>query len=59
VDELAETAFRRHYGQVYSFVRRRSANQADAEDIAAEVFADAAEALDRFRPGASPVLAWL
>jgi RNA polymerase sigma factor (sigma-70 family) len=59
VDELAEKAFRRHYGQVYAFVRRRSASEADAEDIAAEVFADAAEALDRFRPGASPVLAWL
>jgi RNA polymerase sigma factor (sigma-70 family) len=59
VDELAEKAFRRHYGQVYAFVRRRSASEADAEDIAAEVFADAAKALDRFRPGASPVLAWL
>lgn len=59
MEELAETAFRRHYRHVYSFVRRRSANDADAEDVTAQVFADAAEALGRFRPGSSPVLAWL
>jgi RNA polymerase sigma-70 factor (ECF subfamily) len=40
-------------------VRKRSATDADAEDIAADVFAAAAGALDRFRPGATPVLAWL
>lgn len=59
MDGLAEKAFRRHYRQVYSFVRRRSASDADAEDVTAGVFADAAEALGRFRPGTSPVLAWL
>ncbi len=59
VEDLAETAFRRHYRQVYSFVRRRSASDAEAEDVAAQVFADASEALSRFRPGSSPVLAWL
>jgi RNA polymerase sigma factor (sigma-70 family) len=59
VDELAAEAFRRHYRQVYGFVRRRTPNEADAEDVVAEVFADAAAALGRFRPGSSPVLAWL
>ena len=59
MEELAEKAFRRHYRQVYSFVRRRSASDVDAEDVTAEVFAAAAEALPRFRPGSSPVLAWL
>jgi RNA polymerase sigma factor (sigma-70 family) len=59
VEDLAGQAFRRHYRQVYGFVRRRSASDADAEDVVAEVFADAAAGLDRFRPGATPVLAWL
>jgi RNA polymerase sigma-70 factor (ECF subfamily) len=56
---LAELAFRRHYGDVYRFVRRRSPSWVDAEDVTAEVFADAAKGLDRFEPGATPVLAWL
>jgi RNA polymerase sigma factor (sigma-70 family) len=56
---LAELAFRRHYGDVYRFVRRRTPSWADAEDVTAEVFADAAKALDEFEPGATPVLAWL
>jgi RNA polymerase sigma-70 factor (ECF subfamily) len=59
VEELAAQAFRRHYRQVYGFVRRRSSSDAQAEDITGDVFADAAAALGRFRPGATPVLAWL
>jgi RNA polymerase sigma factor (sigma-70 family) len=59
VEELAGQAFRRHYRQVYGFVRRRSSSDAQAEDITGDVFADAAAALDAFRPGAAPVLAWL
>jgi RNA polymerase sigma factor (sigma-70 family) len=59
VDDLAAQAFKRHYRQLYGFVRRRTACDVDAEDVVAEVFADAAAALDRFRPGATPVLAWL
>lgn len=59
MEELAAQAFRSHYGKVYAFVRRRSSTDADAEDVTAEVFADAAERLDRFRPGETPVLAWL
>jgi RNA polymerase sigma factor (sigma-70 family) len=59
VDEAAADAFRRHYRQVYGFVRRRTPSAADAEDVVAEVFAAAAERLERFEPGAPPVLAWL
>lgn len=56
---LAERAFRRHYGQVYRYLRRRTASDADAEELAQAVFADAAAGLDDFREGTSPVLAWL
>jgi RNA polymerase sigma-70 factor, ECF subfamily len=59
VEELAGQAFRRHYRQVYGFVRRRASSDAQAEDITGDVFADAAAALDGFTPGATPVLAWL
>jgi RNA polymerase sigma-70 factor (ECF subfamily) len=59
VDDRAGQAFRRHYRQLYGFVRRRTVSDVDAEDVVAEVFADAATALERFRPGATPVLAWL
>jgi RNA polymerase sigma factor (sigma-70 family) len=51
--------FRRHYRDVYRYVRRRSRSDADAEDVTQEVFADAAAALDRFKPGSPPMLAWL
>ena len=56
---LAESAFREHYGRVYRFVRSRTASDAEAEEIAQTVFAEAAARLDAFKPGASPVLAWL
>ncbi len=59
MSEPAEQAFRRHYRDVYGFVRRRSATSAEAEDITADVFVAAVAGLDRFEPGATPVLAWL
>jgi RNA polymerase sigma-70 factor (ECF subfamily) len=59
VEELAAQAFRRHYRQVFGFVRRRSSSDAQAEDITGDVFADAAAALEDFTPGPTPVLAWL
>jgi RNA polymerase sigma-70 factor (ECF subfamily) len=59
VDSFAETAFRRHYVQVYRFVRRRTSSREDAEDVAQAVFEDAMAGLERFTIGASPVLAWL
>jgi RNA polymerase sigma-70 factor (ECF subfamily) len=57
---VAEAAFRRHYLQVYRFVRRRTSSREDAEDVAQAVFEDAVAGLERFtteRP--APVLAWL
>jgi RNA polymerase sigma-70 factor (ECF subfamily) len=59
MEEPAARAFKHHYRDVYDFVRRRSATDVEAEDVTAEVFEAAAAGLDRFRPGAAPVLAWL
>ena len=59
VDREPKADLRRHYRDVYRYVRRRSRTDADAEDVTQEVFADAAAALERFRPGSPPILAWL
>lgn len=59
MSESAEHAFRRHYRDVYGFVRRRTASADEAEEITAEVFEAAVAGLDRFQPGPTPVLAWL
>ena len=56
VNDVAERAFRRHYGQVYRFVRRRTADHHRAEELTQQVFADAAASL---RESSSPTLAWL
>ena len=56
VEELAERAFRRHYGQVYRFVRRRTGDHHRAEELTQQVFADAAASLGE---SSSPALAWL
>jgi RNA polymerase sigma-70 factor (ECF subfamily) len=54
----AERAFRRHYGDVLRYLRRRT-DAFEAEDVAQAVFADAAEQLPALRHGQPPVLAWL
>jgi RNA polymerase sigma-70 factor, ECF subfamily len=59
VEDLRESAFRRHYTQVYRYIRRRTRSDEEAEEIAQVVFVDAAARLEHFRPGATPVLAWL
>jgi len=59
VGDLAERAFRRDYRHVYRYVRRRSANAEEAEDLTQTVFADAVAAAERLRAGSSPLLAWL
>ena len=59
VASLAESAFRRHYRQVYGYIRRRSASAEQAEDLTQAVFVEAVARLDGFRSGSSPVLAWL
>lgn len=57
--DVLERAFRTHYGQVYRYLRRRTNDHDRAEDLAQQVFADAAEALPDFGPDASSPLAWL
>ena len=55
----AEGAFRRHYQQVYSYLRRRIRDPHRAEELTQDVFAAAAADLVDAREGAPPVLAWL
>jgi RNA polymerase sigma-70 factor, ECF subfamily len=57
VNDVAERAFRRHYGQIYRYVRRRTGDHHRAEELAQQVFADAAASLRE--DAASPALAWL
>ncbi len=45
MNNVAERAFRRHYGQVYRYVRRRTGDHHRAEELTQQVFADAAAAL--------------
>ena len=56
VEDAAERAFRRHYGNVYRYVRRRTHDHDRAEELTQQVFADAAASL---RETGSPPLAWL
>ena len=59
MEGLAELAFRRHHAQIYRYLRRKTGDADRAEDLAQEVFADAASALARgdWRP--ESMLAWL
>ena len=56
MNDVAEQAFRRHYGQVYRYLRRRTGDHHRAEDLTQQVFADAVVSL---RETESPTLAWL
>jgi len=57
--DRSEEAFRRHYAQLFRYIRRRTPDDFEAEDVTQAVFADAAQRLGDFKPGAPPVLAWL
>lgn len=59
MSDPVERAFRRHYGEVYRFIRRRTGDHERAEDIAQEVFAAAAAGLPDFSDEAGSPLAWL
>jgi RNA polymerase sigma-70 factor (ECF subfamily) len=56
VNDVAEKAFRRHYDQVYRYLRWRTQDHHRAEELTQQVFADAAASL---RDGGGPELAWL
>lgn len=61
MDEATEPAsgdIRRHYREIYRYVRRRSRSDSDAEDLTQDVFADAARALGG-AAGEGPPIAWL
>src|SRR6266566_313761 len=58
MDDPLAVSYRRHFDDVYRFVRRR-ATAAEAEDLTQEVFAAAAVALADARVEAPPPLAWL
>ncbi len=59
VERDVERAFRRHYSEIYRFLRRRSESAGEAEELAQAVFAEAVSGLERLRPDGPPVLAWL
>ncbi len=56
MNDLADDAFRRHYAEIYRFVRRRTGDHHRAEELTQQVFAEAAAAL---RADGRPPLAWL
>jgi RNA polymerase sigma-70 factor (ECF subfamily) len=57
-ENLAETAYRQHYGQVYRFLRRKTRSDHEAEELTQRVFTDAVAALSSENPPQS-LLAWL
>ncbi len=59
MEGLAELAFRRHHAQIYRYLRRRTGDPDRAEDLAQEVFADAAAALARGDWEPESMIAWL
>jgi RNA polymerase sigma-70 factor (ECF subfamily) len=59
-DELAwRELFGEFYPRLYGFMRARGCDPETAEDLAAEVFADALRGLPRFRWRGAPFGAWL
>jgi RNA polymerase sigma-70 factor, ECF subfamily len=60
MNEHPAEPWRRQYGSVYRFVRRRASSREEAEDLTQEVFEAAISALGQARLDAeSPPLAWL
>ena len=54
-----EYAYRENYLPVYNYIHKHIVNEADAEDLTANVFVMAYRAWDRYEPERCPVRAWL
>jgi RNA polymerase sigma-70 factor, ECF subfamily len=59
VDDPVASAFRRHYAEIFRFLRRRTKSDETAEDLAQVVFTEAARRLPQLERDGKPVLAWL
>lgn len=54
-----EELYREFLNRIYAYVRAQLGNQADAEDVTAQVFIKAYEAYSRFEPVGATPSAWL
>ena len=59
LEGLAESAFRHHHAQIYRYLRRKTGDHEQAEELTQEVFADAAITLSRMDCRPASVLALL
>jgi Sigma-70 region 2 len=59
LEGLAEYAFRHHHAQIYRYLRRKTGDHDQAEELTQEVFADAAITLSRMDCRPASVLALL
>ena len=59
MDNVLAAAFKRHYSQIYRYVRRTGSSHADAEELTQEVFAQAAARLEQLATDSRPLEAWL
>jgi RNA polymerase sigma-70 factor, ECF subfamily len=59
MEGVAEHAFRRHRAEIYRYLRRRTKNSDQAEELTQQVFADAALTLSRMDAGPGSLLGLL
>ena len=57
--DFVEAAYRRHRGDVYRYLLRRTGSTDDAEELTQSVFAEAVAALPRLEREPDSVIAWL
>jgi RNA polymerase sigma-70 factor (ECF subfamily) len=57
--EIFEAFYREHVDGVQNFIARRVADRGRAADLTAEIFIEAIESADRYRPSAGTPRAWL
>lgn len=57
--DLSELAYRRHRGDVYRYLLRRTGNRDDAEELTQVVFTEAVRALPKLARPPDSVLGWL